>query len=58
MPNFADLFVTVMMPVCLTNYVLTMFAKRFARVTMIVVATKFARVSSVFQDADPMLIVP
>ena len=58
MPNFAALFVTVMMPVCLMNCVLTMFAKRFARVTMTAVAMKFARVSSVFQDADPMLIVP
>ena len=57
MPNFAALFVTAMMPACLTSYVLTTFAKRFARVTMTAVATKFAKVSSVFQDADPMLIV-
>ena len=57
MPNFADLFVTATMPACPTNCVLTTFAKRFARVTMIAVATKFAKVSSVFQDADPMLIV-
>ena len=57
-PNFADLFVTATMPACLTNCALTTFAKRFARVTMTAVATKFAKVSSVFQDADLMLIVP
>ena len=57
MPNFADLFVTVMMLVCLMSFVLTMCAKRFARATMIVEPTKSAKVSNVYLDADQIRIV-
>ena len=57
MPNSADLFVTVMMLVCLMSFVLTMCAKRFARATMIVEPTKSAKESNVYLDADQTRIV-
>ena len=57
MPNSADLFVTVTMLVCLMSFVLTMCAKRFARVTMIVEPTKSAKESNVYLDADQTRIV-
>ena len=57
MPNSADLFVTVMMLVCLMSFVLTMCAKRFARATMIVEPTKSAKESNVYLDADQIRIV-
>ena len=57
MPNSADLFVTVMMLVCLMSFVLTMCAKRFARATMIVEPMKSAKESNVYLDADQTRIV-
>lgn len=57
MPSFADLFVTVTMLACLTNFALTTFAKKSASLTVIVDPMRFAKVSNAFQDAGPTLIV-
>lgn len=43
MPNFADPYVIQMKLVWLMNYVLTIFAKKFANLTLIVKQLKFAR---------------
>lgn len=48
MPNFADPYVIQMKLVWLMNYVLTIFAKKFANPILIVKQLKFARVLNVW----------
>ena len=57
MPHFADPYVIQMKLVWLMNYVLTIFAKKFANPILIVKQLKFARVLNVYLVAVPAQIV-